>query len=163
MTLIIWIVVLGVLLATQFVVLFLGAPYVPTLHRQREQALDLLGLKAGQTLIDLGSGDGAMLKAAAERGLNVVGYEINPFLVLVSWLRTRRYGRKVKIVWGNFWKKKWPEAEGVFVFLTDRYMDQLDENMQSRFQRPVRLVTYGFQLHHRQPAAKKGACFLYQY
>ncbi len=122
-----------------------------------------MDLKPGQTLIDLGSGDGAMLKAAAERGLKAVGYEINPFLVLVSWLRTRRYGGRVKVTQGNFWKKKWPQAEGVFVFLTDRYMDQLDENMLRQFKKPVKLVTYGFSLHGRKQSAKKGACFLYKY
>jgi hypothetical protein len=55
----IWIVILIIILAFQFVVIFLGAPYVPTLNKQRETALDLLKLKSGQTLIDLGSGDGA--------------------------------------------------------------------------------------------------------
>lgn len=160
---ILWLAGLGILLLTQFVVLFLGAPYVPTLHKQREEALDLLDLKAGQILIDLGSGDGAMLRAAAERGLKAVGYEINPFLVLVSWLRTRRYKGRVKVIWGSFWGKKWVPAEGVFVFLTERYMDRLDENMQSQFTKPVKLVTYGFKLLDRKPAAHKGACFLYKY
>jgi SAM-dependent methyltransferase len=158
-----WVVGLAILLLTQFVVLFLGAPYVPTLHKQREEALDLLNLKKGQTLIDLGSGDGALLRAAAERGLKAVGYEINPFLVFVAWARTRRYDGRVKLVWGNFWKKKWPPADGVFVFLTDRYMKKLDENMQSQFAKPVKLVTYGFKLYDREPTAKKGACFLYRY
>jgi hypothetical protein len=80
----IWIILLLVILAFQFVVLFLGAPYVPTLPKQREAALDLLKLKPGQTLIDLGCGDGAMLIAAAKRGINSVGYEINPLLALIA-------------------------------------------------------------------------------
>src|SRR5437870_1372345 len=123
-----WIIALIAILAFQFVVLFLGAPYVPTLHKQRETALDLLNLKPGQTLIDLGCGDGAMLITAAKRGINTVGYEINPLLVLIAWLRTRRYGNKVKIVQGNFWQKDWPQADAVFVFLTNRYMDRLNQN-----------------------------------
>jgi precorrin-6B methylase 2 len=81
----IWILLLIIILAFQFVVLFLGAPYVPTLHKQREIALDLLKLKPGQTLIDLGCGDGAMLIEAAKRGIKVVGYEINPLLVFIAW------------------------------------------------------------------------------
>jgi precorrin-6B methylase 2 len=98
----IWILLLIIILAFQFVVLFLGAPYVPTLHKQREIALDLLKLKPGQTLIDLGCGDGAMLIEAAKRGIKVVGYEINPLLVFIAWARTRRYSKNVKIIRGNF-------------------------------------------------------------
>jgi precorrin-6B methylase 2 len=158
-----WIILLIVVLALQFVVLFLGAPYVPTLHKQRETALDLLELKPGQTLIDLGCGDGAMLIAAAKRGIKAVGYEINPLLVLIAWIRTRRYAKHVQIIHGNFWQKHWPQADAVFVFLTDRYMDRLHQNMKNRFKNCVKLVTYGFSIPDKKPADKEGACFLYRY
>lgn len=158
-----WFLALLLLLSFQFTVLKRGAPYVPTLHKQRQEALDLLGLKPGQTLIDLGSGDGAMLKAAAERGLIVVGYEINPFLVLISRLRTRNFGKKVKIIRGNFWKQQWPQADAVFVFLTGTYMEKLDEEMKKRFRSEVKLVTYGFRLKDKKTIKKSGAFFLYKY
>jgi ribosomal protein L11 methylase PrmA len=158
-----WIILLLVLLSLQFVVLFLGAPYVPTLHKQRETALDLLDLKPGQTLIDLGCGDGAMLIAAAKRGAKAVGYEINPFLVFIAWIRTRRYAKQVKIIRGNFWQKKWPKADAVFVFLTERYMERLNQNMKNRFKKPVKLVTYGFSIKSKKASATNGACFLYRY
>lgn len=158
-----WIVLLIILLALQFTVLRRGAPYVPTRHKQLQQALDLLNLKPGQTLIDLGSGDGAMLVAAARRGICVVGYEINPLLVLVSRYRTRKYGNAVKVIQGNFWKKQWPEADAVFVFLTGNYMDKLDQQMKTRFKRKINLVTYGFSLNDKQPTKKLGALFLYKY
>lgn len=159
----IWLILLVLLLAFQFVVLFLGAPYVPTRRRQREAALDLLALGKGQTLIDLGCGDGAMLIAAARRGLYAVGYEINPVLVVIARLRARRYGKRVRVIYGNFWNKEWPPADGVFVFLTDRYMERLHDAMQARFKKPVKLVTYGFSVPRKKPARAKGACFLYQY
>ncbi len=159
----VWIILLLVVLAFQFVVIFLGAPYVPTRKKQREAALDLLGLKAGQALIDLGCGDGAMLVSAAQRGLEVTGYEINPLLVAIAWLRTRRFGGRVKIVQGNFWSKKWPQADAVFVFLTDRYMQRLDDNMKNRFRGHVKLVTYGFSIPGKKPLKTKEACFLYRY
>jgi hypothetical protein len=158
-----WIVSLIILLALQFTVLRRGAPYVPTRHKQLQQALHLLNLKPGQTLIDLGSGDGAMLLAAARRGIYTVGYEINPILVLVSRYRTRKYGKAVKVIWGNFWKKQWPEADAVFVFLTGNYMEKLDQQMKIRFQRKIKLVTYGFALNNKKPLKKLGALFLYKY
>lgn len=160
---ILWVVLLVVLLGLQFTVLKRGAPYVPTLDKQRQQALDLLDLKPGQLLIDLGSGDGAMLVAAAGRGIRVVGYEINPILVLVSKWRARKYGSQVEVLWGNFWKRQWPQADAVFVFLTGTYMEKLDREMQNRFNKPTKLVTYGFPLKGKKPVKKNGAFFLYKY
>jgi 16S rRNA A1518/A1519 N6-dimethyltransferase RsmA/KsgA/DIM1 with predicted DNA glycosylase/AP lyase activity len=147
----------------QFVVLFLGAPYLPTRRQQREAALDLFNLKAGQTLVDLGSGDGAMLLSAAKRGIKAVGYEINPFLVLIAKIRTRRYKKQVKVIQGNFWHKKWPEADAVFVFLTERYMQRLNRNMKEQFKKPIKLITYGFEMPGKKPEATNNACFLYRY
>lgn len=62
--------VIGLLLG--FVVFF-GPPYVPTRKRNMQAALDLLELKPGQTMLELGSGDGRVLIAAAKQGVNVVG------------------------------------------------------------------------------------------
>jgi SAM-dependent methyltransferase len=143
-------------------VLLVGAPYLPTLNKQVETALDLLDLKPGQTLLELGCGDGKVLLAAARHGLTVVGYELNPFLVLVARLRTWRYRRQVQVRWGNFWRANWPPADGVFVFLLDRFMSRLDEKLQSLHQ-PVRLVSFAFQIPGRQPFEQKDGLFLYIY
>ena len=94
-------IVLAVSVLLGFVVFF-GPPYVPTLRRNLKSALDLLDLKPGETMLDLGSGDGRVLLAAAKRGANVVGVELSPLLVAVSWLRTRRYHKQVPIIWGNY-------------------------------------------------------------
>jgi len=58
-------------------IVFIGAPYVPTKRAQIAAALDLLELKVGDLLLELGAGDGRVAKAAAERGIRVVGYELN--------------------------------------------------------------------------------------
>ncbi|HSH18794.1 MAG TPA: class I SAM-dependent methyltransferase, partial [Candidatus Saccharimonadales bacterium] len=91
-------------------VLLRGAPYLPTLRKQVDAALDLADLSPGDTLLELGCGDGKVMIAAAQRGLKVVGYELNPILACIAWLRTRRYGKQVQVVWGDFWTKDWPKA-----------------------------------------------------
>lgn len=141
-------------------VLLRGAPYVPTLDAQGRVALELLELKPGQMLLELGSGDGKMLVLAAQAGLNVVGIELNPFLVVVSWLRTRRYRRQVRIIWGDFWQVRWPECDGVFAFLLDRFMPKLDARMQ-KVERP--LASFAFKIPGRKPDAEKSGIFLYRY
>lgn len=159
-----WVVwALAVVLVLSFgAVLLVGAPYMPTLKKSCQQALDLLDLKAGQTLVELGSGDGVMLKLAAERGLKAVGYELNPFLVIISRLRTLRYRRQVKIRWRNFWKADLSRADGVFVFLLDRFMPELDQKIQKENPR-LRLVSHAFKIPGKKAVRKSGALYLYIY
>src|SRR5579859_4724806 len=106
-------------------VLLVGAPYLPTLSPQVKVALDLANLEAGQTLLELGCGDGKVLIAAAKRGIKSVGYELNPIIAAVAWIRTRRYRKLVTVIWGDFWSRPWPEADAIFVFLLPRLMNKL--------------------------------------
>jgi SAM-dependent methyltransferase len=148
-----------------FVVIF-GAPYLPTLKKQTAEALDLLDLKPGQTLLELGCGDGRVVKAAAQRGLKVTGYELNPILVIIAKLNTIKYRGQTKIIWGNYWQKDWPETDGIFVFLLDKYMKRLDKNIvQKRADQSklIRLVSFTFKIPGRKPIAQQGGLLLYKY
>ena len=92
-------------------VIFFGAPYLPTLKKQQQEALDLLDLQPGQLLLELGSGDGRLLRMAADRGINVIGYEINPILFLISKISCIGYGDRIQIKLANFWSVELPECE----------------------------------------------------
>ncbi|HET7320330.1 MAG TPA: methyltransferase domain-containing protein [Candidatus Saccharimonadales bacterium] len=140
-----------------------GAPYLPTLSRQVESALELANVMPGRTLLELGCGDGKVLVAAAQTGLHVVGYELNPILFLVAWLRTRRFGRQVRVVLGDFWRKDWPEADAIFVFLLDKYMLKLDKKITQYNHKPVALVSFAFKLPNREADAEKNGVYLYEY
>lgn len=144
-------------------VLLVGAPYVPTLNTQVHAALELANLKPGETLLELGCGDGKVLIAAAQVGVHSVGYELNPILFAIAWLRTRRFRDEVRVVWGDFWKKEWPPAEAIFVFLLDRYMIKLDKKITHAKHKPIRLVSFAFRLPNREADAEKAGVFLYEY
>ena len=148
-----------------FVVAF-GAPYLPTLKKQTEDALDLLNLRAGQTLLELGCGDGRVARAAARRGITVVGYELNPVLVIIAKLTTLRYRKLVTIKLANFWTVKLPPTDGIFVFLLDKYMEKLDKKIVQQVakqEKPIKLLSFTFQIPNRAPSAQKGGLFLYKY
>jgi SAM-dependent methyltransferase len=155
-------VVLLTLFCFSFVVLF-GAPYLPTLGKQIEISLDLLDLSPGQTMLELGCGDGRVLAAAAERGWNVVGYELNPILALLAWLRTRKYGRRVRVVCANFWLLKWPATDGIFGFILPRYMEKLNKKVIQECSKPVKVVSFAFAIEGQKPAAEKEGVYLYDY
>jgi len=149
-------------MAFAFVVAF-GAPYVPTIKSHVPQALTLLGIKQGQTMLELGCGDGRLLIAAAEKGINAVGYEINPLLAFYAFMRTRRYGGRVRVVWGNYWTKSWPPADGIFVFLLQSYMKRLDKKITQEYSHSVKLVSFAFRIPGKQIAAEQAGLYLYKY
>lgn len=144
------------------VVLF-GAPYVPTLKPQVKTALELANLKPGQTMLELGCGDGKVLVAAAKQGINTVGYELNPVLAAIAWLRTRRYRRQARVIWGDFWHKQWPEAEAIFTFLLPKYMEKLNKKVIQYEYKPVKLVSFAFTIPGKQKTTEKNGVYLYTY
>ena len=128
-----------------------------------ESALDLLDLKPGQVVYDLGCGDGRFLRAAARRGLTAVGYELNPVMALIAWAGSRRYGQRVKVRWFNYWRADLSGADGLFVFLIGHYMKKLDKKIKSSAKPGVRLVSHAFVVPGKKPAKKIGAMRLYLY
>jgi len=160
----IWVfVIIGGLLICFCGVLLVGAPYVPTLKPQVVAALELADLKAGQTLLELGCGDGKVLIAAAQQGIQAIGYELNPILALVAWIRTRRYRSKVHVIWGNFWQRSWPPAEAIFVFLLPKYMPKLHKKCMQYSHRPIKLVSFAFEIPDKKPSRQKAGLYLYVY
>lgn len=160
---IIWLAICIIVVPFGFVLLF-GAPYLPTRKKQVYQALDLLNLTKGDTFVDLGSGDGAVIVEAAKRGYICYGYELNPLIWCISKLRTIRFGRQVHIYCKNFWHIPLPHnTKGVFVFLLDKYMIQLDKKLAEELPRGSRVVSYTFQIPHKKISKNIEALYLYRY
>ena len=144
-------------------VLLLGAPYLPTLTPQVTIALDLADLQAGQHLIELGCGDGKILVAAAKRGIRVTGYELNPLLAVVCWLRTLRYRQLVTVRCADFWRTEWPAADAIFTFLLPKYMIKLDKKIIQYKHKPVKLISFAFEIPDRQLIRSERGVHLYEY
>lgn len=144
-------------------VLLFGAPYLPTLRSQIQTALDLLDLQPGDTLLEIGSGDGRVLVEAAKRELNVIGYELNPLLIVISLWHTRKYRKNIKIIWGNVWKCKWPEAQGIYIFGLKRIMPKLHTKIVQSGLSDVRVVSFTFKIPNKRPLRVKKGIYLYRY
>ena len=66
-----------------------GVPWIPTREKRIRKALQLAKLQPGETLYDLGAGDGRVLiMAAKEFGAQAVGIEIGPVQCALGWLRS---------------------------------------------------------------------------
>ena len=67
-------------------------PYVPSPQLVVEKMIDLAGVKPGDVVYDLGSGDGRIVVAAAKRGARAVGFEIDDDLVGESRANIKKAG-----------------------------------------------------------------------
>lgn len=154
---IIWAIVI-IISACFLLVVFRGAPYVPT-HPAWVKRVVALAPMTG-TFVDLGSGDGIVLKAAAESGRKALGIEINPFLVIISWLRLYRHRKLIRVRLGDFWLQPLPkDTSAVFVFLAGPFMNKLEGYLQreaTRLDRELLLISYGFTIKSLKVVKKQG-------
>jgi hypothetical protein len=156
-------IILLVVAAAFAVAALTGAPYLPVLGRDVDSLLDLADLKPGQHLVDLGSGDGKLLIAAAKRGIRATGYEINPVLWLIAVIRCYRYRKLVRVYCRDFWHITWPEAQAIYVFLIDHYMSKLDAKAQRDITKPTKIVSYVFKIPGRRPVKTTKNSYVYAY
>jgi hypothetical protein len=159
----IWIILAAIILGSGFAIgSFIGAPFLPIRNIDAEAALDLAGLKPGDTIIDLGSGDGRTLIAAAKKGIKGVGYEINILLWMLSIIKTWKYRKVVKIHLGDYWSSKLPEADAIYVFLITHHMARLDRKLRRELRKPTKVISYVFELPAK-PVKQTRNTFIYLY
>jgi hypothetical protein len=158
----IWLLIVFLVILGSFsFVLIIGAPFLPTLNNQISDIFELLDLKPGDLLLELGSGDGRILRAAAQRGIKTIGYEINPLLVLYGWLLSWRYHKLITIRWKNYWHAPIGSADAIYIFLLDPYMKKLDRKISREIKQPLKVVSFTFAFPDRKPVKKLKGLKLY--
>lgn len=159
-------IVLGIIVGCFLLTVLMGAPYVPTRRRDIVQAFDdLYKLTAHDTLVDIGSGDGLVLREAARRGAGAIGYEINPFLAAISWLLNRNY-TGITIHMANFWRRQIPtETTIVYTFGESRDIRRMYswvERQATQLQKPLYFMSYAFMVEGKVPLRSSRQFHLYK-
>lgn len=126
-------------------VVFFGAPYVPSHRKDVKRAFEYFAITSSDLLVDVGSGDGVILRIASSYGASAVGYEINPILVGISRLLSLGDSR-VTVRLQNLWLAKLPrETTIVYAFAVNRDERRLIALMQreaNRLDKPLKLLCY---------------------
>lgn len=161
-----WFWLLFVVAITFGFVVFRGAPYVPSRRRELAQAFDeLYPLHETDLLVDIGSGDGVVLREAAKRGARAIGYELNPVLVVVSRFLSRGQAL-IQTRLSDFWFVQLPaETTVVYVFGESRDIVKMAKKVEeeaTRLKKPLAFISYGFMVPGREPVKKVGAYYLYE-
>ncbi|MDR1196839.1 MAG: class I SAM-dependent methyltransferase [Candidatus Nomurabacteria bacterium] len=149
----------GLVLLMGFSVFF-GAPYLPTRRRWAKAALDLAKISKKDLVVDLGSGDGAILRLVAGCGARSIGYEINPILWLIAKIRLCRDRPKPEVYLANYWLVDLPaETTIVYAFCVQRDAAKLEKYLSKQKPKKLKVITFGFKLPNRKPVKhNNGAC-----
>ena len=143
-----------------------GAPYVPSLVSELKLVFTkLYKLSDKDLVVDLGSGDGVVLKVASDFGAKAFGVELNPFLVLLTkWRLRKRKGVSVKC--GNLFKVDFPaETTVVYLFGDGRDIKGMMETIQTqagKLDHDLYVISHAFELPGPKPVKKHRAYFLYK-
>lgn len=144
--------------------LFLGVPFLPTHRRQARRMMELAQIKPGMKVIDLGSGAGRLLFLAAAQGAQVVGYELNPFLVLWTKLMILLKGKRgqIKVFYKSIYSADIADADIIFLFLYPTHMKKLETKIFTEAKHDVKILSYVFQFHSYVPVGNKEGIFIYK-
>jgi SAM-dependent methyltransferase len=134
--------------------LTLDALWQPTDRITVRRLLVLSGLQPGESLIDLGCGDGRfVVMAAREFGAHATGVEIDPFRVALAraWIRGARLSDRAKVVRGNMYTADVSGADVVVLFLSATSNFRLQKRLESEMKDGARLVSYYHPMWGWQP------------
>lgn len=124
-----------------------GAPWVPTKLRTVRRLLEMVQVRAGETVYDLGSGDGRVLIVAARGfGARGVGIELDPVRVLWTRLFVLLLGlrKKVEVRQGNFFTQDFRDADVVVCYLLTSTNRRLGDKLIEDLRPGTRVISNAF-------------------
>ncbi|XP_054276169.1 ATP synthase subunit C lysine N-methyltransferase-like [Macrosteles quadrilineatus] len=127
-------------------------PYVPATTVQVENVLSALRGRSGH-LVDIGSGDGRIVLAAAASGFKADGVELNPWLVFYSRLSALKAGLSSKTSFHrkDLWRFSLRPYNNIVIFGVEEMMAELEQKMNEEVSKDAHVVACRFPLPNRTP------------
>lgn len=130
------------------------APYVSTPDQAVDRMLQMADPKPGETLYDLGCGDGRIIIAAAEHyKVEAVGIEISARLAAKAAENVKRAGlqKLVRVVHGDFMKADLSGASVVTLYLATSANSLLRPKLERYLKPKSRVVSYDYPIPGWKP------------
>jgi len=129
------------------------APFVPIPNEVLSSIVDALKLSPSSVFVDLGCGDGRVLRAASKQFPNIrcIGIDKALFAILSARFATRKKYPNIVYVRSNFFRASFREATHVFTYLFPRLMDELLPRLEKELRPGTRLVSCDFKFNHKVP------------
>jgi cyclopropane fatty-acyl-phospholipid synthase-like methyltransferase len=137
------------------------SPFVASPLPVVKQMLTLAEIKPGETLYDLGSGDGrVVIMAAQDFGANAVGVEMREDLAKQAVGRVSELGLdgRVKIVNGDMFKLDLSQANVVTLYLTTSANDKVKPKLEAELKPGTRVVSHDYEILGWKPIKVDNFC-----
>ncbi len=135
--------------------------YVPSTNWAMDEMLTLARIKKGEKAIDLGSGNGKVVIALAERGAKAHGIELNPFLLILSYWNIKKAGVAASVQFGNIFHTDLSSYDVITLYVVPVVMKRLEKKLRQELKPGARLVTETFVFPNWKPTQKNGSVYLY--
>lgn len=137
--------------------------WVPTPSELVEKMLDMARVTKDDVVMDLGSGDGRNIIAAAKRGARAIGVEFNPEMVDLSRRRAREagVGERATFIEGDMYTADISKATVMALFLLPANLERLRDTF-LRLAPGSRMVLNTYAIPEWQPDVQEtieGDCF----
>jgi ribosomal protein L11 methylase PrmA len=133
-----------------------GAPWAPTSLATVDQMLRLANVQPGQTMVDLGAGDGRIVVRAARRfGARSIGVEIDPVRCLIANGIVRLLGlrRVAHVEYGNMFDFDLGQADVVTLYLLQGTNQRLKDRLAEQLRPGTKVVSHVFSFSGWTPVA----------
>ena len=131
------------------------APFVASPLAVVRMMLKCANLKPGETLYDLGSGDGrVVLMAAKEFEADAVGVELNKRLMeeAVKKSEAIEVGGRARFIHGNIFDVDLSHADVITMYLTTGANDKVRPKLEEELKTGARIVTHDFSIPSWKPS-----------
>lgn len=131
----------------------LDVPFVPTTESVVEVMLDLADIRPGDYVIDLGSGDGRIVIAAAKRGATGHGIDIDPRRIKEARENAVNEGvaDKVLFIQEDLFKTDFSKASVVTMYLLNSVNLKLRPHLLEKLRPGTRVVSHDFSMDEWEP------------
>ncbi len=131
----------------------MGAPYVPTKQKELETILAYAKLKPNQLFIELGSGDGRVVRTAVKQyGVKGVGIDVNPVLNLWATIKAKRQKiSNVSFISKNIFSYDYRDAQILYLFLMPELLLKLLPKLKAELSKKTLIISHGFPLIDWKP------------
>lgn len=131
----------------------LDVPYVPTPESVVEKMLEMAQVGPGDYVIDLGSGDGRIVIAAAKRGAYGHGIDLDPRRIKEARENAKKAGVEDKVIFieGNIFDADFSRASVVTMYLLNSVNIQLRPHLLKNLKPASRLVSHDFDMGNWKP------------
>lgn len=142
-----------------------GPIYYPSKPAAVDAMLKLAGVTKKDTVVDLGSGDGIILFAAAKLGAKAIGYEINPLLVKKTQEKIKKLKLEhlVSVHLKNFWKVDLNEGTVITFYCFPKFLKRFEKKLEKTLTHPMRVVSNDYQFPKKEYFKKEGKIYLYKF